>query len=92
MEIERVLLIHNYYQQGGGEHTVFENEVCLLRDVYKRQLPLRPKHPAARLNSAARGFTGPTRRRAVILGPLPQTAPATPWHSWGLKALSLIHI
>lgn len=31
MEIERVLLIHNYYQQGGGEHTVFENEVCLLR-------------------------------------------------------------
>lgn len=32
------------------------------------------------------GFTGPTRRRAVILGPLPQTAPATPWHSWGAKA------
>ena len=28
----RILVIHNYYQQGGGEHTVFENEVQLLRE------------------------------------------------------------
>ncbi|GAB3893328.1 glycosyltransferase family 4 protein [Spirosoma agri] len=28
----RVLLIHNYYQQGGGEDTVFEQEINLLRD------------------------------------------------------------
>lgn len=28
---KRVLLIHNYYQIGGGEHTVFENEKKLLQ-------------------------------------------------------------
>lgn len=28
---QRVLMAHNYYQIGGGEHTVFENEVELLR-------------------------------------------------------------
>ena len=32
MAVKRVLMIHNYYQQGGGEHTVFENEVRLLRE------------------------------------------------------------
>lgn len=30
MKKERVLVVHNYYQIGGGEHTVFENEVRLL--------------------------------------------------------------
>ena len=29
---ERVLLVHNYYQIGGGEHTVFENEKRLLSE------------------------------------------------------------
>ena len=29
---ERVLMVHNFYQIGGGEHTVFENEVRLLRE------------------------------------------------------------
>ena len=29
---ERVLLVHNFYQIGGGEHTVFENEKRLLLD------------------------------------------------------------
>lgn len=28
---ERVLLVHNFYQIGGGEHTVFENEKRLLK-------------------------------------------------------------
>lgn len=28
---QRILLVHNYYQIGGGEHTVFENETALLR-------------------------------------------------------------
>lgn len=28
----RVLLVHNYYQQAGGEDTVFEQEAALLRD------------------------------------------------------------
>lgn len=27
---QRVLLVHNYYQIGGGEHTVFENEKNIL--------------------------------------------------------------
>lgn len=31
MAVKRVLMVHNYYQQGGGEHTVFENEVRMLR-------------------------------------------------------------
>lgn len=30
MEKKRILLIHNFYQIGGGEHTVFENEKQLL--------------------------------------------------------------
>ena len=25
-------MVHNFYQIGGGEHTVFKNEVELLRD------------------------------------------------------------
>ncbi len=29
---QRVLMVHNFYQIGGGEHTVFANEVQLLRD------------------------------------------------------------
>lgn len=29
---ERVLMVHNFYQIGGGEHTVFENEQRLLKD------------------------------------------------------------
>ena len=29
---KRVLMVHNFYQIGGGEHTVFQNEVQLLRD------------------------------------------------------------
>lgn len=29
---ERMLIVHNFYQIGGGEHTVFENEVRLLRE------------------------------------------------------------
>lgn len=32
MAVKRVLMVHNYYQQGGGEHTVFENEARLLRE------------------------------------------------------------
>ena len=32
MEKKRILMVHNFYQIGGGEHTVFENEVKLLRD------------------------------------------------------------
>lgn len=30
--IQKVLMVHNFYQIGGGEHTVFENEVNLLKD------------------------------------------------------------
>lgn len=30
--IKKVLMVHNFYQIGGGEHTVFSNEVKLLRD------------------------------------------------------------
>lgn len=30
MEKKTILLVHNYYQVGGGEHTVFENEKNLL--------------------------------------------------------------
>jgi glycosyltransferase involved in cell wall biosynthesis len=29
----RILVAHNHYQQAGGEDTVFENEVCLLRSA-----------------------------------------------------------
>ena len=29
---QKVLLVHNFYQIGGGEHTVFENEKRLLRE------------------------------------------------------------
>ena len=29
---ERVLMVHNFYQIGGGEHTVFENEQKLLKE------------------------------------------------------------
>ena len=29
---ERVLMVHNFYQIGGGEHTVFENECKLLKE------------------------------------------------------------
>ena len=29
---ERVLMVHNFYQIGGGEHTVFENEKRLLKE------------------------------------------------------------
>ena len=32
MNKKKVLMVHNYYQIGGGEHTVFENEVNLLRE------------------------------------------------------------
>lgn len=32
MKTKKVLMVHNFYQIGGGEHTVFENEVKLLRD------------------------------------------------------------
>jgi len=32
MEKKRILMVHNFYQIGGGEHTVFENEVKLLRE------------------------------------------------------------
>lgn len=32
MAVKRVLMVHNYYQQGGGEHTVFENEIRLLQE------------------------------------------------------------
>lgn len=31
MPKKRILLVHNYYQIGGGEHTVFENEKKLLQ-------------------------------------------------------------
>lgn len=31
-EKERVLMVHNFYQIGGGEHTVFENEKRLLSE------------------------------------------------------------
>jgi len=30
MEKKRILLVHNFYQIGGGEHTVFENEKAML--------------------------------------------------------------
>ena len=29
---KKILMVHNFYQIGGGEHTVFKNEVELLRD------------------------------------------------------------
>ena len=32
MEKKTVLMVHNFYQIGGGEHTVFRNEVDLLRE------------------------------------------------------------
>lgn len=36
---DKILMVHNFYQIGGGEHTVFKNEVALLRnhghDVYE---------------------------------------------------------
>lgn len=32
VEKKRILMVHNFYQIGGGEHTVFENEVKLLRE------------------------------------------------------------
>ena len=28
---QKILMVHNYYQIGGGEHTVFHNETELLR-------------------------------------------------------------
>lgn len=31
MKKKKVLMVHNFYQIGGGEHTVFKNEVDLLR-------------------------------------------------------------
>lgn len=31
LDKKKILMIHNYYQIGGGEHTVFENEVEMLR-------------------------------------------------------------
>ena len=32
MKKKKILMVHNYYQIGGGEHTVFENEVKMLRE------------------------------------------------------------
>ena len=32
MDKKKVLMVHNFYQIGGGEHTVFKNEVELLRE------------------------------------------------------------
>lgn len=32
MDKQKVLMVHNFYQIGGGEHTVFKNEVELLRE------------------------------------------------------------
>jgi len=32
MKKQKVLLVHNFYQIGGGEHTVFENELKLLQE------------------------------------------------------------
>ena len=32
MNKKKVLMVHNFYQIGGGEHTVFKNEVELLRE------------------------------------------------------------
>lgn len=32
MQKKTILMVHNFYQIGGGEHTVFENEVSLLRN------------------------------------------------------------
>lgn len=32
MSKKKILMIHNFYQIGGGEHTVFENEVKMLRE------------------------------------------------------------
>lgn len=32
MSKKKVLMVHNFYQIGGGEHTVFENEVEMLRE------------------------------------------------------------
>lgn len=31
MKLKKVLLVHNYYQQGGGEDTVFAQEEALLK-------------------------------------------------------------
>lgn len=32
MTKKKVLMVHNFYQIGGGEHTVFQNEIDLLRE------------------------------------------------------------
>ena len=32
MSKKKVLMVHNFYQIGGGEHTVFKNEVEMLRE------------------------------------------------------------
>ena len=32
MKKKKILMVHNFYQIGGGEHTVFRNEVELLRE------------------------------------------------------------
>lgn len=32
MEKKKILMVHNFYQIGGGEHTVFQNEIELLRE------------------------------------------------------------
>lgn len=36
---KRILFVHNYYQIGGGEHTVFENEKQLLADAGHMVVP-----------------------------------------------------
>ena len=32
MSKKKVLMVHNFYQIGGGEHTVYKNEVNMLRE------------------------------------------------------------
>lgn len=32
MNKKKILMVHNFYQIGGGEHTVYSNEVSMLRD------------------------------------------------------------
>ena len=42
---KNVLMVHNFYQIGGGEHTVFNNEVELLEKHNQALFPIRyPVH------------------------------------------------
>ena len=52
---KKILMVHNFYQIGGGEHTVFKNEVELLRDNGHEVIEYTRSNDALKMNVDNRG-------------------------------------